>query len=432
MEASDRPAAADLAREAAGLLAEAVAIGSGPRAAGHRERLRRLIEHAIDRAERACATDAPEVLRRARSTLAKAYAVRAEDALHGAIQLSLGAQRAPAPEDCDDGWQRVAAIVAVGQESARAAAEAVAAMGAEPSGVAHLAIRRAEAAAHSARRLLDERNHAYTFHTDPGFSFGEGWYLAAASVLTGVAIQVEPGKALTAQAETFLRAAGLGDRLRPYRPRPRSNKPLTAIVARAFRPDPRQAQRRLRAAFLGDGPASKEVRDWIDRRLAGAPDGRKVLVWVRDVAHHAGRNSPGAEVVELTRRARGAGLVPILVGDALRDVPLPSDAIDLVFFWKASVFRGDDARRAQLQLFEHLRDAHGVVGQVGVTTAGMDGPALLGMPTMYLTDAPNPRMGTWVGAVPGYCEIVRAAGYLERVSEALRGHAAATAASGRP
>ena len=49
-------------------------------------------------------------------------------------------------------------------------------------------------------------------------------------------------------------------------------------------------------------------------------------------------------------------------------------------------------RRAQLQFFEHLRRAHGLVGQLGVTTAGMDGPALMGLPTMYLTDAPNVRM----------------------------------------
>jgi hypothetical protein len=91
----------------------------------------------------------------------------------------------------------------------------------------------------------------------------------------------------------------------------------------------------------------------------------------------------------------------------------------MCLFWKDPVFRGDDGRRAQLQFFEHLREAHDVVGQLGVTTAGMDGPALMGMPTMYLTDAPNVRLGAWVGAVPGYREIVRESGYLERVSGGL-------------
>jgi hypothetical protein len=38
---------------------------------------------------------------------------------------------------------------------------------------------------------------------------------------------------------------------------------------------------------------------------------------------------------------------------------------------------------------------------------------------MYLTDAPNVRMRAWVGAVPGYREIVREPGYLERIDGVL-------------
>jgi hypothetical protein len=49
----------------------------------------------------------------------------------------------------------------------------------------------------------------------------------------------------------------------------------------------------------------------------------------------------------------------------------------------------------------------------------MDGPALIGMPTIYLTDATNVRMRAWVGAVPGYREVVRESGYLEKVSDLL-------------
>jgi hypothetical protein len=44
----------------------------------------------------------------------------------------------------------------------------------------------------------------------------------------------------------------------------------------------------------------------------------------------------------------------------------------------------------------------------------------MGLATMYLTDAPNLRLGTWVGTVPGYREIVRGDGYLERVSDQSR------------
>jgi hypothetical protein len=335
-------------------------------------------------------------------------------------------------------------IVAVAEASALLAARLAAEI---DNNTAWKAARAAETAARDARRIVDERNHAYTFHADPGFSFGEGWYLAAAAVLAGVAIQIEPGQLQTPQGERFLRDVGLGSdmetlggfpclpavvrgqqswptshatRLQPYRSRPRANKHLPEIVARAFRADPLSAQRKLRAAFLGDVPIPQTVIDWVDRRLSGVSSGKKVLLWVRYGAHHPTRNTMYSELVELARRALAANCVPVLVGDAIRGGEIPSGAVDMTLFWKEPIFQGADMRRAQLQLFEHLKGAHGLVGQLGVTTAGMDGPALMGLPTMYLTGAPNVRLGTWVGTVPGYREVVRGDGYLERVSDRLR------------
>ncbi len=403
-------------------LAEALEIIVSHRGREPRERHRQLLEQTIQQAEqdlRAARAPACRVL----SILARAHAARAEDALHGAGQLSMGAQRAPTPEACDEGWRRVQTIVNVAEDAARAAeaaADAVKGDSKAATRTAREAAGRAEAAARSARLLLDTRNHAYTFHTDHGFSFGEGWYVAAAAVLAGAAIQIEPGKPATLQAERFLRDAGLSARLLPYRSRPRANKQVTAIVADAFRADPVAAQQKLRAAFLGDAPVANAVSDFIDPRLALHHDRPKVLLWVRDGAHHPGRNTVFSELVELTRCAQDAGLLPILVGDPLPGGAVPAGIVDMVWFWKDPVFRAVDGRRAQLQFFEHLRDAHGVVGQLGVTTAGMDGPALMGMPTTYLTDASNVRMRAWVGAVPGYREVVRDAGYLEQVSHALR------------
>ncbi|HEX5100752.1 MAG TPA: hypothetical protein VFV94_14680 [Polyangiaceae bacterium] len=347
----------------------------------------------------------------------EALSAQARDARHGAGQLSLGAQRAPTREACDDGWRRVEEIVAVAEASA-----------AEAARLAHLlddplalrTAREAEAAAEEARRIVDERNHAYTFHADPGFSFGEGWYLAAAAVLAGVAIQIEPDKPQTRAAERFLRDAGLAASFVPYRSRPRANKQLPEIVARAFRADPNAAQRRLRAAFLGDVPISRAVVDWADRKLVGTAAQKTVLLWIRTGKHHPARNTKHAELVELAQRARDAGLVPVLVGDAVPGGEAPAGTVDCTLFWKDPLFQGVDMRRAQLQFFEHLRQAHGLVGQLGVTTAGMDGPALLGLPTMYLTESANVRLGLWVGAVPGYREIVRNDSHLEDVSRTLQ------------
>ncbi|HSY22047.1 MAG TPA: hypothetical protein VK841_08040, partial [Polyangiaceae bacterium] len=315
--------AESLEREAARTLDEAIALVVRLRGRETRERHRRLLERAIDQAERALTVAESGTVRRAQSILARAHAARAEDALHGAGQLSLSAQRAPTRGACDEGWCRVESLVAAAEDAslaAQVAAKAAVVMAGASSSVARaarVAVERAEVAARTARKIVDDRNHAYTFHTDLGFSFGEGWYLAAAARLAGVTIQIEPGTPGTAHAERFLRDAGLLDRLQPYRSRPRANKQTTDVVARAFRADPLGAQEELRAAFLGDAPIATPVRDWIDPRLAGGGDRRKVLLWIRDGAHaHAhqpSRNTVYAELVELTRRVHEVGFLPILV-----------------------------------------------------------------------------------------------------------------------
>jgi hypothetical protein len=404
-------------------LREALALTAVLHEPGQRERYRRLLDAAIEHAERALGTQTTE----AGVSLATAHAAKAEDALHGANQLSLSAQRAPTREACEEGWRRVAAIVAGAEVSARVAASMARSLedDAPPRSAraARLAAGRAAAAAESAARILAERNHAYTFHADDGFSFGEGWYLAAAAVLAGVSIQIEPGQEGTFAAEKFLRDAGLAERLVPYRSRPRAMKHTTELVARAFRLDPTSARERLRAAFLGADPVPVAVRAWLEQRLRSAGGvaaaSRKVLLWIREGAHHPGRNTNVVELVELTRRVRSAGLVPVLIGDAFGDAPLPEGSIDMTLFWRDPVFRQADRRRAQLSFFEELKGCHGVVGQIGVTTAGMDGPALMGLPTLYLTDAPNVRMRQWVGAVPGYAEVLRDGEQFDRISRVL-------------
>jgi len=414
-----------LEHEAAVMLAEALSKPDQLHRPGARERYRHRLGRAIDLAQAALQAAhrvgaTPETMVGARTTFVRSHAARAEDARHGAGQLSRGSQRAPTREACEEGWQRVESIVAVAERSAREAERA----GLEQEDeTLREGTALAEKAAREARRIVDERNHAYTFHADPAFSFGEGWYLAAAAVLADVTIQIEPQMPQTAQAERFLRDAGLGDRLRPNRPRPRANKQLPAIVGQAFRADASSAQRRLRAAFLGGEEIPQAIADWADARVSWASEGNKVGMWIRTGAHDAWRNTRPDELLKLIDLARAEGLVPVLVGDAFPGGSIPDGVVDMTLFWKAPLFQGADMRRAQLQLFEYLMQAHGLVGQVGVTTAGMDGPALMGLQTLYLTDKPNVRLGDWVGAVPGYHEHVRGERDLERIGETLKGWA---------
>ena len=388
---------------------------------GERSRFRERVEGVLDRtaalAREDLSGDARAEVWRIRLL---AHAERAEDARHGAGQLSRSAQRAPTEEDCALGWKTVEGIVRNAEESAAEAAElsgrlAEVEVGRGERKRLDKAVRRAATAAALAREIVTDRNHAYVFHADPGFSFGEGWYVAAAAALCGVTVQIEPDKPQTAQAERFLRDAGLEDRLVPYRSRPRANKALPALIAGAFSSAPVEAQATVRAAFLGAEPVEDVVAAWADEALAGAdPAQKKVLVWIRQTRHDAHRNSGPAEVAALCGRALEAGLQPVLVGDAV-EAEVPPGALDRTLFWRLPLFQGITMRRRQLQLFDHWMRRHALVGQVGVTTAGMDGPALIGLPTLYLTDEPNPRLGLWVGAVPGYEEVVRRGGELERV-----------------
>jgi hypothetical protein len=421
-----------LEREATALLAEARAQATTLHLPGVRARHRRSLERGIALAEQALAALRGELddddddvvgerITALRTVLLEANAARAEDARYGAGQLSRGSQRAPTCDDCDDGWQRVESIVANAETSAREARRLA-------LDLDTLAARRVAQAAETSR---DKRDRSSTSATTPtpftpiqASPFGEGFYLAAAALLTEVTIQLEEGAPHSRSAERFIQDTGLASRIRPYRPRPRANKQLTEIVARAFRADPARAQAKLRAAFLGDQPIRPAIVSYAQRALAQTPANNKVLLWIRHSAHHRQRNTDYAELCELTRRAKDAGLVPILVGDALRDGQATLGAVDMTLCWQQPLFQGEEMRRAQLQLYEQLKRAHGLVGQLGVTTAGMDGPALMGLPTMYITDVTNVRMSQWVGSIPGYQEIVRDDSYLARIGAALRRWAA--------
>lgn len=439
-------------------LAEALALEGRLHQAGVRDAYRKLLQAAISfsRSElaRETGSDAPS-LRAVQRKLLRALAAAAEDARYGAGQLSRGAQRAPSLAATEEGWQRVEEIV----RGAERAAEQARHLSEELKDERACALaQQAQVSAVRARRIVLERNRAYTFQSRAGYSFGEGWYLSAAAALRGVRVQVEEGSVQQAQALRFLKDAGLGHYLVPFRPRPASPKHLTSIIADAFGRDANAAQLRVREAFLGDSEPPSALLEWIAERFASvsrpaplakmtattpsapsdhegacsvaaaeplasegraAPLSRKVLLWVRSGAHHPHRNTRFDELAELSFLVREAGISPVYFGDALpRDVVL-AEGIDLTLCWTEPLFQGEDMRRMQLHFFEQMRRHHGLVGQMGVTTAGMDGPALLGLPTAYLTDQSNVRLRTWVGVVPGYVEVVRGPESLQRVEALL-------------
>lgn len=396
------------------LLEQAYALEGTLHNAGVRGEYRTLLERGIalvsKRLESTC--DISESTR-FRKLLVQAHAARAEDARYGVGALSRSAQRAPTLKDCEEGWRKVAMIVDNARESADKARRLASEVGEFRTGKL---VERAERAANLAESTLAARNRAYTFFTTPGFSFGEGWYLAAASLFAELPIQVRTGTPQERQALQFLKDVGLAKRLMPYRPRPASPKHLTDIIATTFERDPQAARKKLRDAFLGQQPASAPIVEWLKGQM-GTDIRPKVLLWTRISDHDPHRNTAFDELACLGQLIADIGVTPVFFGDAIpNDVDL-SGGIDLTLCWKKPLFQTLSMRRDQLQLFEVLRSNHHLVGQIGVTTAGMDGPALMGLPTAYLTDEPNVRLGKWVGKVPGYEEVVRDSDYLVRLQD---------------
>ena len=98
-----------------------------------------------------------------------------------------------------------------------------------------------------------------------------------------------------------------------------------------------------------------------------------------------------------------AGGVPVLFGNALPGV---ATTHDLREHWLEAPFSGQDVSlRAQLFLFHELVTSRRIAGAIGAKSGAMDGPALLGVPTLYLEyeNIPNSkRMKKWLGVVPGF------------------------------
>ncbi len=415
LPARKESATGTLLERAVAMLTAATSLEGALHLPGVRNRYRTRLEKtvllataALDAKERCEVSEIQRVLLRA-------HTARAEDARYGTGQLSRGSQRAPTLEDCEDGWQRVEAIVSNAECAAKEAARLAKEL--ETAEAEALALKTTDAAA-CARKIVTMRNRAYTFHTTPGFSFGEGWYLAAAALFAGLSIQIKPDTAQEAQAKRFLHDAGLGEAIVPYQSRPASPKHLTDIIARAFRRDPDGAQKRLREAFLGATPPGLSLTRWIEENVGGKSN-KKVLLWVRTGDHDAERNTCFKELENISKAVQRQRLVPIFFGDAIPEGIVPKSGVDLTLRWKEPLFQGPDMRRCQLQLFEELRHRHGLLGQIGVTTAGMDGPALMGLPTLYLTQTANVRLGKWVDAVPGYEELVRQNDYLDVIEATM-------------
>ncbi len=90
---------------------------------------------------------------------------------------------------------------------------------------------------------------------------------------------------------------------------------------------------------------------------------------------------------------------------------ITADTINMIKFWDEEpfkAFKGLDTRIAQLRMFEYMRKSGIDLLSIGMRSGAMEGPALLGIPTIYVEEIGNKqreRMEKWLGKVPGWSQL---------------------------
>jgi hypothetical protein len=191
----------------------------------------------------------------------------------------------------------------------------------------------------------------------------------------------------------------------------------TGKVGEAFEADRGAARGAVRQAFTGGGgPTDRELEDFLTAKLISR--GQKyALLWIR----LSGKRKSGGAHPELDTSIQGVrdlkaaitaqtGRQVVLVGDRPGKADVLTNAIDMIEFWKQppfAAYQGLAGRQAQLKLFEFMvRRGYDLVS-IGMRSGAMEGPALLGVPTVYIEEAGNvqhERMEKWKDKVPGWTQ----------------------------
>jgi hypothetical protein len=129
--------------------------------------------------------------------------------------------------------------------------------------------------------------------------------------------------------------------------------------------------------------------------------GPKILIWNRARNDYEKvRDTSPRLLSQLTQLVRTKGFNPVLFGHPVKNAPRLS--CNLTEIWNEP---GIGSHLEQLRFVEHIRRHFDVVGSIGNRSGGMDGPALLGMPTLYLEERDaehQARMFDWTRCMFNY------------------------------
>ncbi len=198
---------------------------------------------------------------------------------------------------------------------------------------------------------------------------------------------------------------------------PRSAGFATTVVGNKYEAKPGASQAAVRNAFTGAdlGPSDEQLAEFVTKK--GFESGKKyALLWIRLSAKeksggaHAELDTSIQGVRQLKELLKHTGRRPVLVGDR-PGKDITADTIDMIKFWDEEpfkAFKGLSTRIAQLRMFEYMRKSGIDLLSIGMRSGAMEGPALLGIPTMYIEELGNKqheRMEKWKGKVPGWSQV---------------------------
>jgi hypothetical protein len=183
----------------------------------------------------------------------------------------------------------------------------------------------------------------------------------------------------------------------------------TEIITDSFRLMAETSARQiLRDAWLGYPLDEQPLRDLAQKRLSSL-SGQKILIWNRDrkgakLPYEGERDTSPRLRDQLIRLVKESRYIPVIVGHriATPETSRERAACHLTELWNEP---GISTHLEQLRFFEHIKNRYQVAGSIGNRSGGMDGPALLGMPTLYLEDpftAKARRMEQWTRCMSNY------------------------------
>jgi hypothetical protein len=158
----------------------------------------------------------------------------------------------------------------------------------------------------------------------------------------------------------------------------------------------------LEKFFLGrlSNEELKEIKGFLSQRIKDKTK-KYVLVWIRNGGYKVERNITSLALKQLEKAVKELGYDPIYIGEKIENIDAHQNLIE---YYKDSIFTINRIRR-QLWMFKLLQE-NCVICATGMMSGGIDGPAFLGMPTIYFAkeDATG-RMKQLDGVIPRYHHI---------------------------